>query len=53
MLDAAYYRAQAELCFNMARVLSDSAAAEATLSLANDYVRRAEEAEKLENGNRD
>jgi hypothetical protein len=48
MSDAAYFRAQAELCFNIARALSDVAAAETTLTLANDYVRRAEEAEEVE-----
>jgi hypothetical protein len=50
MLDAAFYRAQAELCFGIARSLSDPKAAEATLTLANNYVRSAEE---LENGNND
>lgn len=49
MSDAAYFRAQAELCFSIALALSDPAAAETTLTLANDYVRRAEEAEALEN----
>ena len=48
MSDAAYFRAQAELCFNIARALSDVAAAETTLTLAKDYVRRAEEAEEFE-----
>jgi hypothetical protein len=51
MLDAAYFRAQAELCLSIARALSDPAAAETTLTLANDYIRRAEEAEELEKDN--
>ena len=50
MLDAAFYRAQAELCFSIARSLSDPKAAEVTLTLANNYVRRAED---LENGTGD
>jgi hypothetical protein len=50
MLDAAYFRAQAELCFSIARALSDPAAADRTLTLANDYARRAQEAEEIENG---
>jgi hypothetical protein len=46
MLDAAYHRAQAEHCLSIARTLSDPAAAERTLTKANDHERRAEEIEK-------
>jgi hypothetical protein len=45
MVHAGYLRAQAELCFGIARSLSDTIAAKKTLTLANDYVRRAEEVE--------
>src|SRR5690242_17485458 len=48
MLHAAYFRAQAELCFGIARSLSDPVAAKKTLTLANDYVRRAEEVDEVE-----
>lgn len=36
MSDAAYFRAQAELCFSIALALSDPAAAETTLTLAQE-----------------
>jgi hypothetical protein len=45
MVHAGYLRAQAELCFGIARSLSDPIALKKTLTLANDYVRRAEEVE--------
>jgi len=45
MVHAGYLRAQAELCFGIARSLSDPIAAKKTWTLANDYVRRAEEVE--------
>jgi hypothetical protein len=48
MVDAAYYRAQAELCLSIARSLSDPLAAERTRNTANAYLRRAEQ---IENGN--
>jgi hypothetical protein len=48
MSDAAYYRAQAELCYSIALALSDLVAAETTVTLGDDYVRRAEEADELE-----
>jgi hypothetical protein len=50
MADAAYYRAQAELCFSIARSLSDTAAAERTRAIGDDYVQRAE---KIENDDGD
>ncbi len=50
MVEAAYYRAQAELCFTIARSLSDHAAAERTRAIGDDYVQRAE---KLENDDGD
>jgi hypothetical protein len=45
MQDAAYFRAQAQLCLELARQLSDQAAAERTRLTAVSYLARAEELE--------
>ena len=46
--DAAYYRAQAELSFQIAALLSDHIAAEDVRNTARRYLRRAEELERVE-----
>jgi hypothetical protein len=48
MTDAAYYRAQAELSFEIADSLSDHIAAEDVRATARKYLRRAEELERTE-----
>ena len=48
MTDAAYYRAQAELSFQIAESLSDPIAAEDVRTTARKYLRSAEELEQLE-----
>jgi hypothetical protein len=47
MADAAYFRAQAKLCSDIADCLSDPLAAERTRNTASKYLLRAE---NLENG---
>jgi hypothetical protein len=47
MTDAAYFRAQAKLCLDIADCLSDPLAAERTRNTASEYLLRAE---NLENG---
>ena len=48
MTDAAYYRAQAELSFQIADILSDHLAAEDIRATARKYLHRAEELEQAE-----
>ena len=46
--DAAYYRAQAELSFQIAILLSDHVEADNVRATARRYLRRAEELERVE-----
>lgn len=46
MMDAAYLRAQAELCFAIAELVSDRAAANLACLAAQQYRRRADKAEQ-------
>ena len=46
MMDAAHLRAQAELCFAIAELVSDRAAANQACLAAEQYVRRAGQAEQ-------
>ena len=48
MTDAAYYRAQAELSFQIAALLSDYVEAENVRATAREYLRRAEDLERVE-----
>jgi hypothetical protein len=50
MRDAKYLRAQAELCLEIARQLSDRAAAQRVRLNAADYLSQAENLERASNG---
>jgi hypothetical protein len=47
MQDAQYFRAQAQLCLEIARQLSDRVAAEKIRLTAADYLSKAEELERV------